>query len=531
MRLRIGTRVLLYFACVIGIVVVLGVLGFSSMSRISGELKGSLTDAFGASAELAELRLLARQARLVLSASAAAGTTADLKMADELAQRFSERLDELAPHLPPSVRAEELSQLMKAAVAAGREYAQANALQQWGRAGELGPRFTRAGAAIEERLEEAQRAERAWVDGQLESMAAQLRRRGLVFAGGIVGCLALAALLGFSLQRTLILPLDSLKTATARIVEHGDLAQTIEVHGTDEIGELAASFARLVEKLREIPVSLQDATQMLSNSVGALSVSAGEQNQAILKQAASLQETQVTANEIRQTSAIAAQKADHVLRTVARADEVSRQGEASVERSLSGLSEIGDSVASLAEKIDALKERMRQIDGINLTVKDLADQSNMLALNAAIEAVRSGEHGKGFAVVAREIRSLADQSIQATVRVREILLDITASIDDTAKISASGRKRAESGLAEMRASGETLRALSAMVKDTSDAVRQITASVSQQNAGISQIFTAVSDLSDGMRDTTRRLESTGDALDRLRNVSDRVSGIVRTYRT
>jgi hypothetical protein len=34
-----------------------------------------------------------------------------------------------------------------------------------------------------------------------------------------------------------------------------------------------------------------------------------------------------------------------------------------------------------------------------------------------------------------------------------------------------------------------------------------------------------------MRDTTRRLESTGDALDRLRNVSDRVSGIIRTYRT
>jgi len=342
---------------------------------------------------------------------------------------------------------------------------------------------------------------------------------------------ALAALLGSSLQRRLILPLGSLKNATARIVEHGDLAQTIEVLGGDEIGELAASFARLVEKLREIPVSLHDATELLSNSVGALSVSAGEQNQAILKQAASLQETQVTANEIRQTSAMAAQKADHVLKTVARADEVSREGEASVERSLTGLSEIGDSVASLAEKIDALKERMRQIDGINLTVKDLADQSNMLALNAAIEAVRSGEHGKGFAVVAREIRSLADQSIQATVRVREILLDITGSIDETAKISASGRKRAESGLAEMRASGETLRALSAMVKDTSDAVRQITASVSQQNAGISQIFTAVSDLSDGMRDTTRRLESTGDALDRLRNVSDRVSGIIRTYRT
>src|SRR6266404_3174805 len=195
------------------------------------------------------------------------------------------------------------------------------------------------------------------------------------------------------------------------------------------------------------------------------------------------------------------------------------------------MTEMRAQVAAMAEKMAALSEASGQIGRITDTVKDLADQSNMLALNAAIEAVRSGEHGKGFAVVAREIRSLADQSIQATVRVREIPLDITASIDETAKISATGRKRTETGLAEMRASGETLRALSSMVKDTSDAVRQITASVSQQNAGISQIFTAVTDLSDGMRDTTRRLETTGDALDRLRNVSDRGSGIIRTYKT
>lgn len=76
-----------------------------------------------------------------------------------------------------------------------------------------------------------------------------------------------------------------------------------------------------------------------------------------------------------------------------------------------------------------------------------------------------------------------------------------------------------------------MRALSAMVKDTSDAVRQITASVSQQNAGISQIFGAVNDLNEGMRDTTRLLESTGQAIDRLRSVSDHVTGIVRSYRT
>ena len=96
--------------------------------------------------------------------------------------------------------------------------------------------------------------------------------------------------------------------------------------------------------------------------------------------------------------------------------------------SLGGLTDIRAQVDEIARKIAQLSERTQQIGGITQTVKDLADQSNMLALNAAIEAVRSGERGKGFAIVAREIRSLADQSIQATNRVREILEDISASI-------------------------------------------------------------------------------------------------------
>jgi methyl-accepting chemotaxis protein len=531
MRLRIGARVRLYFAVVISIVLALGAMGYATMARMASEMKGSLGVAFQTSLELSELRLLVREARMILASSAASGAVSELRSVDLLEKQFQSRLQALAPRLPQSIHPDELSQQMTAAVSVGRQYVQANAQQQWRQAGELGPQFTRSAAQIEWSLGEAQRAERAWVEAHLGEVAAELRQRALAFGGGIVVCLALALLLTFSLQRRLVVPLGRLKDVTARIVEHGDLTQTIQVRSGDEIGELAGSFARLVAKLREIPSSLHEASQVLARSVGALGVTANEQRDSILRQATALDETQVTANEIRQTSAAAAQKAEHVLQVVARADEVSRAGAESLERSLSGLSEIGASVVSMADKMEMLKERMRQIDGINITVKDLADQSNMLALNAAIEAVRSGEHGKGFAVVAREIRSLADQSIQATQRVREILLDISRSIDEAVTISAAGRRLTDSGLSEVRSAGETMLALSAMVKDTSDAVRQITASVSQQNAGISQIFSAVSDLGEGMRDTRTRLDSTGEAIDRLQNVTARVSRIVTTYRT
>jgi methyl-accepting chemotaxis protein len=163
-------------------------------------------------------------------------------------------------------------------------------------------------------------------------------------------------------------------------------------------------------------------------------------------------------------------------------------------------------------------------------VKDLADQSNMLALNAAIEAVRSGEHGKGFAVVAREIRSLADQSIQATNRVREILEDIGEAVRAAVAITEKGAQKMETELVQVKSSGENLRELSTIVRDNSAAVRQIAAAVSQQSAGISQIFGAVTDLSKMMSETVDRLHSTSEATGVVRNVTDQVSTVLTSYR-
>jgi len=361
-------------------------------------------------------------------------------------------------------------------------------------------------------------------------IAARLREAQMRLFGVTSLAMVLAIGIAWILVRQIISPLKRLTHLSARILE-GDLTQRVDVTSSDEIGELAAGFGAMVEKLKQVVGALQDSVRLLKQAGDELGTSTSEQSETITRQATALQETQVTAQEIKQTSLLAAQKAEAVLKLTEKADEVSNSGETAIESSLGGLTDIRAQVDEIAHKITQLSERTQQIGGITQTVKDLADQSNMLALNAAIEAVRSGEHGKGFAVVAREIRSLADQSIQATLRVREILLDISRSIDEAVNISAAGRRLTDTGLSEVRSAGETMLALSAMVKDTSDAVRQITASVSQQNAGISQIFSAVSDLGEGMRDTRTRLDSTGEAIDRLQNVTARVSQIVTTYRT
>jgi methyl-accepting chemotaxis protein len=362
----------------------------------------------------------------------------------------------------------------------------------------------------------------------IDREVAALRRKMLGW-GGIVAVIGLLlALLVTAI--TVVRPIGLLTRVTRDIVDRGDLTQTIAVKSRDEIGELAVTFASMVDKLRMIPTGLRESSELLSTSVTELSLTSEEGNQTVSRQAAALQETQITVQEIKQTSLMAAQKAEAVLKVAERADDIGRSGEHALEETTNGLTEIRAQVESIAQRITELTERTRQIGLITETVKDLADQSNMLALNAAIEAVRSGEHGKGFAVVAREIRSLADQSIQATNRVREILEDISAAIRGAVAITEKGSQKMETSLVQVRASSENLRELSGIVKENSAAVRQIAAAVNQQNAGITQIFSAVTDLNKMMDDTVKRLDATTKSVVLLKDVTLQVTSVVKSFR-
>ncbi|XXF77608.1 methyl-accepting chemotaxis protein [Myxococcaceae bacterium GXIMD 01537] len=352
-----------------------------------------------------------------------------------------------------------------------------------------------------------------------------------------VAYLLLAVFLGLAfvgawwVARGVTQPLTSLGDVVARVVRDGDLTQRVEVRSErDEVGALAAAFARMMDHLRESTTSLQQGTQVLTRTVGELTEASNQQERNVSKQAAALTETQVTAQEIKQTSMMAAERSHAVLGVASRAREVGQAGEATVAASLEGFEHLRAQVGRMAASISALNERTQQIGGITQTVKDLADQSNMLALNASIEAVRSGEHGRGFTVVAREIRSLADQSIDSTGRVRELLEDIRQGIHTTVELSEEGQRRTEAGLNQVRASGESLRELAGIIQDNAAAAQQIAAAVSQQNAGIAQIFTAVTDLSQMMDETLHGLRATQRTTDALRDVARRMEKVASTYR-
>jgi methyl-accepting chemotaxis protein len=361
----------------------------------------------------------------------------------------------------------------------------------------------------------------------VESEARSFLRRATAFA--VVGLLA-GFVLSTVVSRRVVRSIRHLIEVSRRIVDRNDLTQRIESDSDDEVGQLADSFSLMVDALRNALTALRSASSSLLDAAEQLRETTDAERELLNRQAAALQETQVTAQEIKQTSALAAEKARMVVQAADRADQIGRSGEGAVQESINGLASIQTQSSEIGSRIQTLSDSARQIGGITDTVKDLADQSNMLALNAAIEAVRSGEHGKGFAVVAREIRSLADQSIAATRRVGEILATLSGSIRSAVTMSEQGAQTIEAGLMRVKESGANLRGLLDITRQNVDSARQIAAAVRQQDAGIQQIFAAVTDQLAMMQQTQQRLEGTTVASAAVREQASRVSELLARYR-
>lgn len=387
----------------------------------------------------------------------------------------------------------------------------------------------------------------------------------------LFGTLSALILLGFAavtITRNISVPLKGL-TAIAERITRGDLNAAVRTSDrSDEVGVLAKTFEQMTQSLRtlasaagqiaggdlrsaykpqssedvlgnafaQMTENLREQTRGMVESAGVLGAAASEivastsqLSSSASESATSVSETTTTVEEVRQTAQVASHKAKAVSDSAQKAAQISQNGRKSTEEAAAGMSRIRQQMEAIAASMVRLSEQSQTIGQIIASVEDLATQSNLLAVNAAIEAAKAGEYGKGFSVVAQEVKSLAEQSRQATNQVRTILSDIQKATTAAVMATEQGSKAVEAGVKQTATAGDSIQLLAGSVMEAAQSATQIAASSQQQLVGMDQVAIAMENIKQSSTQNVASAKQLESAARNLKELGQRLKLMVDRY--
>lgn len=299
----------------------------------------------------------------------------------------------------------------------------------------------------------------------------------------------------------------------------------------NERKRLSDQLERRTEDLTTLLGKVKEAVNTLAISSDEILASSTQIASSSAETAVAINETTTTVEEVRQAALLSAEKAKNVSDDAQRVAEIAGAGRKAVEDAAVGMLRVREQMESISRIIIGLSEQNQSVGSITMAVSDLADQSNLLAVNAAIEAARAGDQGKGFSVVAQEIKSLAEQSKQATARIREILTDVQKTTAAAVLAAEQGSKAVDSGVRQSETAGESIRALAESSGDAARASVQIAASSQQQVVGMNQIGTAMENVNLAGAETAASMRQVETAARNLHELGQALQGLVERSAT
>jgi len=351
----------------------------------------------------------------------------------------------------------------------------------------------------------------------------------MLLIGLLIAMIGLAAL--WLISRRITRPLRDMVAMLDDIGQgEGDLTQRLNIDSRNELGQIAAGFNAFLARLQGMIGEVVGSVQQVSDASEHTADIAIRTDKGVQTQLAEIEQVATAVHQMTATAQDVARNASQAAEAANNADRAANQGRHIVQDTGSTITELAGEIGRAVDVVQALARDSENIDAILVTIRSIAEQTNLLALNAAIEAARAGEHGRGFAVVADEVRKLAERTTGATKEIGGTIESMQSETKNAVTSMKEGENEVELGTKEASKSGDALKDILKQVNTVTTEINQIAVASEEQTATTNEIATNIQQISGVMQDTAKRIQENAGAATQLANLSKELQNLVGQFR-
>lgn len=281
-------------------------------------------------------------------------------------------------------------------------------------------------------------------------------------------------------------------------INDGDLTIRATVTA-DDIGTIADSYNLMVANLREIVTKVQAAASNVTETTSNNELAVQSLSQEALRQAEEIAAALVQVQDMAQSARLVAASAEQAAAVVRRSTQSVEEGDEAINRTVEGILAIRETVSQTRQKVKYLGESSQKISTVVNLISEFATQTKMLAFNASIEATRAGEQGRGFAIVADEVRTLAQQSAEASKEIEKLIAAIQGETNEVITAMETGTEQVVMGTKLVDETRQSLNKITAASNEVSQLVEAIAKAAIQQSGAsetVTKTMTNVAQIAD-----------------------------------
>lgn len=309
-------------------------------------------------------------------------------------------------------------------------------------------------------------------------------------------------------------------TKTITTMADGDFTVDVKIKGSDEIGHMGRSVRHFLDSIRGMLYEIHEISDRVSEQSDTTNnLSVGMYDSASV-QAKSMQELNVTVDELSRSISEIADNATTLAMVVSDTKQTSTKVESHMQQTVTAsiqgkndmrqvndaMETISSSIRKLDQAIDKVGKSSEEIEKIVGVIGNIADETNLLSLNASIEAARAGEAGKGFAVVATEIGKLAQTSTESVGHIVELINEVTGLVQETIKQAADSMKNIDDSSLMINTALRTFDEIFNDIQVTEDLIKQMMTKVSE----VDSVATNVAAISEEQAASTLEIQATSE---------------------